>query len=59
MSESAFALGPLISWALFGARITQSTIHLVSTSPTAVTLRCTAFAIQMLIGLYLSWRLFT
>ena len=33
-----------------GARIIQSAIHLVSVSATAVTLRFTAFAVQMLIG---------
>jgi hypothetical protein len=58
MTSRMSVTDPLAFWFL-GARITQSTIHLVSTSPTAVTLRFTAFAIQMLIGLYWSWRLFT
>lgn len=35
---------------LLGARIVQSTIHLASLSPLAVTLRFTAFAVQMAIG---------
>ncbi|WP_292670161.1 MAPEG family protein [Mesorhizobium sp.] len=47
---------PLASWFL-GARIVQSTIHLVSTSPIAVNLRFTAFVVQMAIGVYWSWRL--
>ena len=35
-----------------GARVLQSTIHLVSLSPTAVTLRFGAFALQMAIAVY-------
>jgi uncharacterized MAPEG superfamily protein len=37
---------------LLGARIVQSTIHLLSTSAAAVSARFTAFAVQMLIGVY-------
>ena len=40
-----------------GARIVQSCIHLASLSPTAVTLRFTAFAVQMGIGIWWAWRL--
>ena len=47
---------PLASWFLC-ARILQSIIHLVSTSPIAVWLRFTAFAVQMAIGVYWSWKL--
>ena len=47
---------PLAFW-LLGARIVQSTIHLVSTSAIAVSLRFVAFAIQMAIGVYWAWRL--
>ena len=47
---------PLASWFL-GARIAQSIIHLVSISPIAVSLRFTAFAVQMAIGVYWSWKL--
>ncbi len=47
---------PLAFW-LFGARIVQSIIHLISISPMAVSLRFTAFAIQMAIGANWSWRL--
>ena len=47
---------PLASWFL-GARIVQSIIHLVSTSPIAVSLRFTVFAAQMAIGVYWSWNL--
>ena len=49
---------PLASWFL-GARIVQSMIHLVSTNPIAVSLRFSAFAIQMAIGVYWSWKLMT
>lgn len=42
---------------LLGARIAQSIIHLVSTSPIAVSLRFTAFAVQLVIGIYWSWKL--
>ena len=47
---------PLAS-TLLGARIVQSIIHLVSTSQVAVSLRFTAFAVQMVIGAYWSWAL--
>jgi uncharacterized MAPEG superfamily protein len=40
-----------------GARIVQSTIHLISTSSIAVSLRFAAFAVQMAIGIYWAWRL--
>jgi len=42
---------------LLTARIVQSTIHLASLSSTAVTLRFSAFAVQMAIGVYWSYRL--
>jgi hypothetical protein len=41
----------LALWFL-GARVVQSTIHLISTSAPAVSARFTAFAIQMVIGVY-------
>ena len=47
---------PLAS-TLLGARIVQSIIHLVSTTQVAVSLRFTAFAVQMVIGAYWSWAL--
>jgi uncharacterized MAPEG superfamily protein len=37
---------------LLAARIVQSSIHLASVSSTAVTLRFTAFSVQMLIAVY-------
>ncbi|BCG83860.1 MAPEG family protein [Mesorhizobium sp. 113-3-3] len=40
---------------LLAARIVQSIIHLVSTSQVAVSLRFTAFTVQMVIGAYWSW----
>jgi len=45
---------PLAS-TLLAARIVQSIIHLVSTSQVAVSLRFTAFTVQMVIGAYWSW----
>jgi uncharacterized MAPEG superfamily protein len=42
---------------LLSARIVQSIIHLISTNPMMVSLRFIAFAIQMAIGVYWSWRL--
>ena len=41
-----------LAWVLLGARIVQSLIHLVSTSPAAVTARFTAFAVQVVIAVY-------
>lgn len=42
---------PLAPW-LLAARIVQSCVHLSSLSVTAVNLRFSAFAVQMLIGIY-------
>jgi len=42
---------------LLGARLVQSSIHLASLSSAAVTLRFTAFSVQMGIAVYWSWRL--
>lgn len=39
-----------LAYAFLAARIIQSSIHLASLSPVAVTLRFSAFAVQMLIG---------
>ena len=47
---------PLAS-TLLAARIVQSIIHLVSTTQVAVSLRFTAFAVQMVIGAYWCWAL--
>ena len=44
---------------LLGARIVQSIIHLASISSMAVSLRFTAFAVQLAIAIYWSWRLMT
>ena len=56
MTSKTEITDPLASWFLC-ARIVQSIIHLVSTSPIAVWLRFTAFAVQMAIGVYWSWKL--
>ena len=42
-----------------GARVLQSIIHLASLSATAVTLRFTAFAVQMAIAVYWAFALLT
>ena len=46
----------LAFWFL-GARVVQSTIPLASISPIAVSLRFTAFAVQLSIGVYWPWKL--
>jgi uncharacterized MAPEG superfamily protein len=47
-----------LAYAFLGARILQSVIHLGSLSALAVTLRFSAFAVQMGIGVYWAIRLF-
>jgi hypothetical protein len=46
----------LALWFL-AARVVQSIIHLISTNAIAVTLRFSAFAVQMVIALYWAWQL--
>lgn len=46
------ALTDPLAFVLLGARIVQSSIHLASLSPAAVTFRFSAFAVQMGIGVY-------
>lgn len=46
LTGNASITDPLAPW-LLGARIFQSCVHLISTSPMAVTIRFTAFAVQM------------
>lgn len=41
-----------LAWWLLGARVFQSLVHLVSVSSLAVTVRFSAFAVQLAIGLY-------
>lgn len=52
----AFVTDPL-AYILLGARVFQSVVHLVSVSSLAVTIRFTAFAVQMAIGLYWAFEL--
>jgi uncharacterized MAPEG superfamily protein len=56
ITERSAVTDPLAPW-LLAARLVQSVIHLVSLSATAVTLRFTAFAVQMAIGVYWTLRL--
>ena len=46
-----------LAYVFLFARLVQSVIHLLSVSPTAVTLRFTAFAVQMGIAVWWSYRL--
>ncbi len=46
-----------LAYLVLSARIVQSVIHLSSLSAVAVTLRFTAFAVQMAVGVYWSIRL--
>ena len=46
-----------LAYVFLACRIVQSLVHLASTSPTAVTVRFTAFAVQMGIGLYWAFQL--
>jgi uncharacterized MAPEG superfamily protein len=46
-----------LAYAFLGARIVQSVIHLCSLSPLAVTLRFSAFAVQIAMGVYWTARL--
>lgn len=56
VTQRAAVTDPL-AWTLLAARVLQSSIHLASTSPAAVTLRFTAFAVQMAIAVVWSCRL--
>lgn len=47
---------PLAYWFL-GARVVQSVIHLASLGTTAVTLRFSAFSVQMVIAVMWAWQL--
>lgn len=46
-----------LAYLLLGARVFQSVVHLASLSSLAVTIRFTAFAVQMAIGLYWAFNL--
>ena len=56
MTQRTSVTDPLALW-LLGARIVQSAIHLASLSAIAVTLRFTAFAVQLIISVYWAWKL--
>jgi len=56
VTQRAAVTDPL-AWTLLAARVLQSSIHLASTSPAAVTLRFTAFAVQLVIAIVWSFRL--
>jgi len=46
-----------LAYLFLGCRVFQSLVHLRSTSPAAVTIRFSAFAVQMAIGLYWAFML--
>ena len=52
------AITDQLAYVFLGARIIQSLIHISSLSPLAVTLRFSAFAVQMVIGVYWCYQLF-
>jgi uncharacterized MAPEG superfamily protein len=56
MTQRTSITDPLALW-LLGARIVQSVIHLASLSVIAVSLRFTAFAVQLIISVYWAWKL--
>jgi uncharacterized MAPEG superfamily protein len=56
VTERTAVTDPL-AYAFLAARVLQSLVHLASVSPAAVTLRFTAFAVQMAIAVYWSWGL--
>ena len=51
------AIADPLAYVFLASRVFQSLVHLASTSPTAVTIRFTAFAVQMGIGLYWAFKL--
>ena len=55
-SERTAITDPL-AYVFLASRVFQSLVHLASTSPTAVTIRFTAFAVQIGIGLYWAFQL--
>jgi uncharacterized MAPEG superfamily protein len=56
VSERTAVTDPL-AYVFLASRVFQSLVHLASTSPTAVKVRFTAFAVQMGIGLYWAFKL--
>lgn len=46
-----------LAYLLLGSRIFQSLVHLASSGPAAATVRFTAFAVQLTIGLYWAFQL--
>lgn len=56
VAERTAVTDPL-AFAFLAARVLQSLIHLASVSAAAVTLRFTAFAVQMAIGVVWAWGL--
>lgn len=56
VSERTAVTDPL-AYVFLAARVLQSLIHLASLSAAAITLRFTAFAVQMVIGVVWAWGL--
>ncbi|HVA54328.1 MAG TPA: MAPEG family protein [Gammaproteobacteria bacterium] len=54
LTNRAAVTDGLAFW-LLGARVVQSTIHMISTSVMAANLRFMAFAVQMVIAIYWFW----
>jgi len=57
MATGHTSLTDPLAYVFLGARVFQSLVHLVSVSSSAVTIRFTAFAVQMAIGVYWTFQL--
>jgi len=51
------AITDSLAYLFLASRILQSVVHLISLSPVAVTIRFSAFAVQMVIGVYWAFQL--
>ncbi|MBE0592390.1 MAG: MAPEG family protein, partial [Gemmatimonadales bacterium] len=57
IATGSTAITDPLAFVLLGARVFQSTVHMLSTSPAAAMIRFGAFAVQLVIAVYWVWRL--
>lgn len=57
IATGSTAITDPLAFLLLGARVFQSTVHLVSTSPAAAMIRFAAFGVQMVIAVHWVWRM--
>lgn len=57
LATSNAAITDSLAYVFLGARMVQSLVHLTSLSPKAVIIRFSAFAVQMIIGVYWCYKL--